>query len=87
MNKLIKNPLFWVGAVIGVRWLYANKPDSKLTKIFEEIEEGATNLAYQTADYATNVIDTGVEVVEDSASRLRCWCRFHWRRFRCYQWY
>ena len=70
MNKLIKNPLFWVGAVIGVRWLYANKPDSKLTKIFEEIEEGATNLAYQTADYATNVIDTGVEVVEDSASVL-----------------
>ena len=70
MNNLMKSPLFWIGAVIGVRWLYKNKPDSKLTRVFEEIEEGATNLAYQTADYASDIIDTGAETLEGSAGAL-----------------
>ena len=70
MNNLMKNPLFWIGAVIGVRWLYKNKPDSKLTRVFEEIEEGATNLAYETADYASNVIDTGAEALGGSVEAL-----------------
>lgn len=70
MNNLLKNPLFWVGAVIGVRWLYKNKPDSKLTQVFEELEEGATNLAYQTAEYAGDVIDTGADTLSDSFEAL-----------------
>ena len=70
MNNLLKNPLFWVGAVIGVRWLYKNKPDSKLTQVFEELEEGATNLAYQTADYASDIIETGADTVEGSFDAL-----------------
>jgi hypothetical protein len=70
MNNLLKNPLFWVGAVIGVRWLYKNKPDSKLTRVFEELEEGATNLAYQTAEYAGDVIDTGADTLSDSIDAL-----------------
>ena len=70
MNNLLKNPLFWVGAVIGVRWLYKNKPESKLTQVFEELEEGATNLAYQTAEYAGDVIDTGADALSGSIDAL-----------------
>ena len=70
MKDLLKSPIFWIGAVIGVKWLYTNKPDSKLTNVFRELEEGATDFAYQTADYASNVISTGAETFDDSLGAL-----------------
>ena len=70
MNNLLKNPLFWIGAVIGVRWLYKNKPDSKLSRAFRELEEGGERLVYQTADYASDVIGTGADTLQDSFEAL-----------------
>jgi len=70
MKEYLKSPIFWVAAIVGVRWLYTNKPDSKLTNMFREVEEGAENAAYQTTNYARSMVNEGVDTIEDGLGAL-----------------
>ena len=70
MKEYLKSPMFWVATIIGVRWMYKNKPNSKLTHMFREFEEGAENAAYQTTNYARKMANEGVDTIQDGLGAL-----------------
>jgi len=65
LAKLITNPLFIIGAIGGVSWMYKNRPQSRATRIFRELEEGGRNLFDSTTGYASEFVDEVIETSQD----------------------
>ena len=56
MIKIFKNPLFWVGAVVGGAWLIKNKPKTKAGRVARSLKKGAKLVLDETGDYAKDLI-------------------------------
>ena len=45
MRRLLGNPIFWIGAIGGIAWLYKNKPEGRLVRTLDELKEGGKHFS------------------------------------------
>ena len=61
MKGILKNPLFWVGAVLGGAWLIKHKPETKAARVAESLKKGSKGILDEGVEFATDVVDTTIE--------------------------
>ena len=83
MIKILKNPLFWVGAVVGGAWILKNKPTSKAAQVIGELQEGGEDIVdslvettedvwgiFEAGDLDTDIDDLGLEGADSGLTDL-----------------
>jgi hypothetical protein len=65
MKRLLGSPIFWIGAIGGIAWLYKNKPEGRLVRTLDELREGGESILGQTGNLVSSSVSTLVDTGED----------------------
>ena len=65
MKRILGSPIFWIGAIGGIAWLYKNKPEGRLVQTLDELREGGESILGQTGNLVSSSVSTLVDTGED----------------------